>query len=185
MGHEMVTDWTMWINLGVPMTILVAVAIAGWKVGKVVGGRILGIDDQHPGLLGTWVAGEMKWRGTLTERLENQQSLCETHATSLQTLGEILQQQTICSQATQKSLQELITSSNSPTAPFSTIQTNHELSKLKKAAIRACDMCSQVAEVECPTSSTVIAAHCNEIKKIINASDSGDIDVSDLRKKAK
>lgn len=172
-------DWTIWINLGVPMTILVAIGVAVWKVGKMIGHRLIGQDDNDPGLLGLWVKGEMAWRTTLTERLENQQVLCGAHAGELKALGNILEEQQIVSLAAQKGVAEsnvhlarLVDIHEKPgqTIHQATVEitaTNGDVIKLKQVALRACEMCRAVARVECPGSADLVNGHCDEIERII------------------
>jgi hypothetical protein len=131
------------------------------------------------GFVPQWVEGEQQWRGKLIERLENQQVLCGAHAGELKTLGEILEQQKIVSIAAQqgvaesnKHLSRLVDIHEKPgeqihRATIEISETNHDVERMKAAALRACEMCRQVAAIECPQSASVVNGHCSEIERII------------------
>jgi hypothetical protein len=166
------TDWTHWINLGVPMVILVSVGWCIYKVGMYLGHRLF---DDDRGLVCTWVAGEQKWRTTLTERLEQQQDMCSTHTASQMQINDSIKDLTAVTSLGNSHLEKLVSLHDDPTGRVSssieaTKKTQVDVQLLKKAAIHACDLCEEIARDELKNIAPAVAMHCGRIRAIIEES---------------
>lgn len=169
-------DWTEIVNFGVPMVILSFVGIACWRIVKYVGLKLF---DPQNGVVERWVTGEQAWRTKLTERMEQQQDLCETHATSLQTLSEILNEQKEISkgvattqQMTGENLAHLASAYDARGALIQQAATeskaaNDGIGRMRRAGTKACEMCRTLARKGWPEAADEVAQHVDEIERII------------------
>jgi hypothetical protein len=167
-------DWTIWINLGVPMVILAAVAWTLYKIGTFLGHRLF---DDEGGLVCNWVSSEQRWRTTLTERLESQngmfaeqQFLCAEHAKLLGTISESIKESAVATHVGNGHLERLVElhQTGAIGSAAKQICTNtDDLQSLKKAAIHACDLCEAIAKQELPGSAAAVTMHCARIRDII------------------
>ena len=166
-------DWTIWIQLGVPMVILVAIGIAIWRTAQFMGRRLFGDGTKDSkGYVDRWFTGEQKWRNALTERLEQQQELCDKHAECLTDLNETL----LAGQEVGKNgnalLAALVAIHEQPEGAvreaIATINGSAEdIQRMKRAASHACHMCRVIADKEFPNIAPLVDQHCDEIQKII------------------
>lgn len=164
-------DWSIWVQLGVPMVILVAIGIAVWRAARFVGVRLFG-DGKEKGYIDRWFQGEQKWRGALTERLEQQQHLCDKHAQCLTSLDQTLRDSQLISKDGNALLAALVALHEDPGGSvhdaMELIKSNSvDLEKMKLAATRACEMCRTIAHAEFPSSAAQVSQHCDEIERII------------------
>jgi hypothetical protein len=188
-------EWTEVVNFGVPMTILACVAWAAWKFGWYAVYRVFGSEEKNTrGIAGEWVDSELRWRGTLTERLETQQVACSQHVDTLHTLNQILidQQQigiiakdqaTVAAKAAIDAtavLQSIDDTLDSRTVILN--QTNHDVDRLKRAASKACEICQVIAEKQ---GEPKVVEHCKAIQSILASASGDDLDVGGVAKKSK
>lgn len=156
-------DWTLWINLGVPMAILAAIGMAVWKIVVYVGHKLF--DDG--GVIPDWVNGEKQWRGKLVERLENQQVLCGAHAAELHTLTEILDEQKNESIKSNEHLSQLVAIHTDVHAKGSTAEAIQNISQLKQVAATACEGCREAIGGKPENVREVVLRHCEAIERIL------------------
>jgi hypothetical protein len=166
-------DWTIWIQLGVPMVILVAIGIAIWRTAQFMGRRLFGDGTKdNRGYVDRWFAGEQKWRNALTERLEQQQELCDKHAACLESLDKTLQTGQEIARNGNALLAALVALHEDPGGSVHDAMdiihaTSADMGKMKRAANRACEMCRTIAKAEFPNSAAKVSEHCDEIERII------------------
>jgi hypothetical protein len=96
-----------------------------------------------------------------------QMELCGQHADNLARIADIGETQAALIQAAHDTVKALVTRSEQPDAPFSTVKTNADIQRMKRAAVQACVMCREVASKEMPNSSAEVSRHCSEIERII------------------
>jgi hypothetical protein len=101
-------------------------------------------------------------------RDQKQQDICGVHADNLGKIADLTDKQTTLIQGTHESIKALVTRSEHPDAPFSTVKTNADIARMKRAAIKACELCRKVADKEFPNSSPDVDRHCDEIERIIS-----------------
>lgn len=145
-----------------------AVCWGVWRLLVYVGHKLF---DDDRGLVPKWVEGEMRWRNTLTERLENQQTLCNKHADTLIVLNGTLQEGNKCDEISADALQRLVElheDRGSIGAAADIIgKTSQDIRAMKQAALTACKMCRSISCREFPHSAEEVGAHCAEIERII------------------
>ena len=166
-------DWALWFQLGVPMVILAAIGMAIWRTAVFMGKRLFGDGTKdNRGYVDRWFAGEQKWRNALTERLEQQQELCDKHADCLKLLDQTLQNGQQIAQNGNALLAALVALHEDPGGSVHDAmeiihETNVDMAKMKRAASRACEMCRVIANAEFPNSAAKVSEHCDEIERII------------------
>jgi hypothetical protein len=163
-------DWSIWINLGVPMVILAAAGAAVWKSSVYVGHKLF----DEKGIIPDWVNGEKQWRGKLVERLENQQVLCGAHAGELKALTAILEEQKVVSLAAQKGvaqsnehLSQLVAIHTDAHVKGSTAEAIQNISQLKQVAATACEGCREAIGGKPENVREVVLRHCEAIERIL------------------
>ena len=166
-------DWTIWVQLGVPMVILVAIGIAIYRSAMFMGLRLFGDGtEKSKGYVDRWFAGEQKWRSALTERLEQQQELCDKHAECLETLNDTLSAGQEIAKNGNAMLGTLValhqdTGGNVHDAIGVIHASAEDMQRMKRAANRACEMCRTIDKAEFPGSADKVEQHCDEIERII------------------
>lgn len=103
----------------------------------------------------------------IESREVKQMELCGQHADNLARIADLGETQAALLQAAHDSVKALVARSEQPDAPFSTVKTNADIARMKRAAVQACVMCREVAAKEMPGSSAEVSRHCAEIERII------------------
>jgi hypothetical protein len=152
-----------------------AVCYAAYKVAVYAAHKMF--DDD--GLVPKWVDSELQWRNKLTERLSEQQKACVTHGDMLGGMAKLVSDQVAIGTAARDSAMQAASQAAAGNLSLAHIDkvladrgqilqaTNGDVDKLKKAALRACELCRFVAEKECPNSAKAVDGHLTEIERII------------------
>jgi hypothetical protein len=171
-------DWTMLANLGVPLLILAAVGFAIWKAAVYIGRQLFGTQDK-PGYLGQAVADFREFLESLVARLElimagqqTQQTMCNRHADLMETVSDSLAESSQSQKMSAAALHRLVEIHEKPgghvaEATHEITQNKHDLQRVKKSIVHACEMCRTVAQREFPNSAEEVSRHCDEIEKAI------------------
>jgi hypothetical protein len=164
------------INYGPLGIFAIAVCFAVWRMATFAGHKLF---DDDKGLVPKWVDSELQWRNRLTERLAEQQKTCVTHNEMLGgmaklvadqvSIGVIAKDNAIMAAQAASSANHTLTNIDTTLMTRTKMlqETGDDVASLKAAALKACEMCRQVAAVECPTSAVVIEQHTREIERII------------------
>ena len=157
-----------WLQFGFPAALLVMVVIGLWKLLSYACHKCF---DDDSGLVVKWVAGEMQWRTRLTERLEVQQEQCAKHVEVMGVMDETMKQSLALEQANSQHLSRLVQLHEDPGRIGGAVTqidtTSADVVRMKRAAIKACELCRKVADKEFPGSAADVDRHCDEIERII------------------
>jgi len=133
------------INYGVLGIFACAFMWALWRVATFLGHRLF---DESNGLVTLYLAKQSEFLDGLAKRDEQQQELCDKHATCLNSLVEL---------------------HKDPDGPTSTVKCNAELATLKAAARQHVEMCRIVVGRELPNSAAEVNRHLDAMEQILES----------------
>lgn len=168
--------WHQLVNDGALAAFAIFVIWALWRIGSIGGRRMLELGDRY-------VSTTESLHDALKDADRQQKELCQSHQTTLTVLAESVDENTIIQREQCCHLKELVDLYTSPGAAVvhsmhQTDSLHGDMKRMKRAAVRACEMCRTIANNEFPNSAAKIDEHCTEIEKLIR--DSGPIDVEGL-----
>jgi len=155
---QTVSDWHDWVNTGALAAFAVFVC---WMAAKIVthgGKKAFELGERY-------IKSTETLHDTLAEAEENRTQLCSRHA-------EGLEHMTTEVAVGNNHLKRLVEIHEAPDgAVTESIQAihsaNHDVQRIKRAAITACEMCREIVNAELPNSAEAVGRYCDEITKTI------------------
>lgn len=167
------TEWTQLANTtGVAIAVLAAVGFASWRVLTFIGLKAFGDDSRNPpvrGFVNAWLDNQREFHVSLQTHSEHQMTLCDRHATSLETISSLLSTHDSYAKIRTDGIAKLVDMHINPAIPHSTAQAIHNVEQLKLAAMTACNGCREACTgMEHPVAEVVVRK-CNEIEQILKS----------------
>ena len=151
-------QWHDWINTGALAAFSMFVCVLVYKMLMHGGKKALEIGERY-------VRSTEELHGTLKDVESHRNELCNRHATGLEDVTTQVAE-------SNNHLKRLVEIHEQPGGDVKeSINATHraaeDVARMKRAAIRACEMCRRVAKTEMPDSSDEVGRHCDEIERII------------------
>jgi hypothetical protein len=164
-------SWYSMANQGALAAFAVAVMYGLWRIVSYGGSRALQLGERY-------VSSTEVLHEALKESDLKQKELCEGHREALTMMTESIDENIVIQRQQCEHLRTLVDLHQSPSGPVTgSIAATHsihgDMKRMKRAAVRACEMCRAIAHTEFPNSAQQIDRHCVEIERLIQ--DSGEI----------
>jgi hypothetical protein len=155
---------------GVAIAVLAAVGFALWKLSRTVTHKVFGNPDANPptpGAVDRYLDNQKKFFDGLSEHSARQQLLCERHADSLETIGDVIAKCDLFAKSRDEAIATLLKIHTDPNIEGSTAEAIESIGQLKQVAVHACAGCREAINGKPENVRDVVVKHCEAIERIL------------------